>query len=68
MIVYKNILEKLKAAGYTTYRLRTEKIISQSVLTRIRNGESLSVDTLNKICTILNCDVSDIMEIRPDND
>ena len=66
MIVYKNILEKLKAAGYTTYRLRTEKIISQSVLTRIRNGESLSVDTLNKICTILNCDVSDIMEIRPD--
>ena len=62
MLVYKDILGQLKAAGYTTYRLRVEKILSQSVLTRIRNGESLSADTLDKLCTILKCDLSDIIE------
>lgn len=66
MVVYKNILEKLKAAGYNTYRLRTEQLLSESVISRIRAGQPLSTDTLNKLCNILKCELSDIIEIQLD--
>lgn len=34
--IYKDIFTKLEKAGYTTYRLRQENILSESVLTNIR--------------------------------
>lgn len=38
MIVYKNVLEKLKESGYSTYRIKQEKLIAQATLTKIRAG------------------------------
>lgn len=67
MIVYKNILQKLKAAGYSAKRIRQENIFPESVLTRLRNNKPVSTETLDKICNILRCDISDIIEQRPDD-
>lgn len=62
MIVYKDVLSKLLKAGYTTTRLRREKILSECVLSRIRNNEPISTTTLDKLCQLLDCQPADLME------
>ena len=49
MIVYKDILAKLKEAGYTTTRLRKEKILPESTITRLRNNNPITTETLDTI-------------------
>lgn len=68
MIIYKDILTKLKDAGYTTTRLRKEKIIGESILTRIRNNKAITTDTLDLICELTGLDVSDLIEYRKKSD
>ena len=67
MIVYKNILGQLSAAGYTTYRLRKEKILSENTIQRIRDGAPLTTTTIDIICTLLGCSVSNVLEYQKDN-
>lgn len=66
MIVYKNIIEKLKDAGYNTNRLRKEKLLSESVLQAIREGRPITTTTINDICSMLHCQPGDIIEYAPD--
>ena len=40
--------------------------ISWSSVTKLSKGENVSMDVLIKICTALNCDVGDVMELLPD--
>lgn len=68
MIKYKiNVLEELKLKGYTTYTLRKERLIGEAMLQKIRSGELPSWKTLDIICNLLNCDISDIIEYIPDD-
>ena len=61
-IQYKiNVLEALKAAGYTTYRLRQEKILGERVIQQIRSGEIVSWKTIDIICELLHCQPGDIV-------
>ena len=63
MLSYKvNIIEELKKAGYNTYKIRKEKLLTQSALTAIRSGDPIHWTTLEKICDLLNCQPSDILE------
>lgn len=63
MLKYKiDILDVLKQNGYTTYKLRKEKIIGEAQIQKIREGELASKETLNKICKLLNCQPGDILE------
>lgn len=66
MIVYKNILGQLSAAGYTTYRLRKEKILSENTIQRIRDGSPLTTTTIDVICTLLECSVDNVLEYKKD--
>lgn len=66
MWTYKiDILKELSNRGYTSTRLRKEKIISEGTMQHIRNGKGITTDTLNTICIILRCQPSDIIEITP---
>ena len=40
--------------------------ISWSSVTKLSKGENVSMDVLIQICTALNCDVGDVMELLPD--
>lgn len=67
-IQYKiNVLEALKSAGYSTYRIRKEKIMGESVLQKLRRKEYLSEKELSIICELLNLQPGDIFEHMPDN-
>ena len=42
--------------------------ISNYTITKMSKGENVTVDTLTKICSALNCDIADIMELVPKED
>lgn len=62
-IKYKiNILAALKAAGYSTYKLRQQKIFGERTIQKFRDGEIVTADNLAVICKLLNCQPGDILE------
>ena len=66
MFSYKiDVLKALSERGYTSTRMRKEKIMSQATMQSIREGRRNTTDTLNTICIILRCQPSDILEIVP---
>ena len=63
MLKYRiDILEALKEKGYTSYKIRKDKLIGEAQLTKIRNCEIASKETLNTICKLLSCQPGDILE------
>ena len=68
MIVYCGVLERLKEAGFTTYRILQEILIPQSSLTRIRRNEPINLSTIDTICKLLNCQPGDLLEYVPDDE
>ncbi|MGN1339339.1 MAG: helix-turn-helix domain-containing protein [Oscillospiraceae bacterium] len=67
-IKYKiNVLDALKKAGYSTYRLRKEKILAESTMQKFRDGEIVTADNLALVCSLLNCQPGDILEYVPDS-
>lgn len=69
MIKYKfNILEALKNKGYSSYKLRKDKIMGESTIQKYRNDECIiASDNLNLLCALLNCQPGDILEFVPDD-
>lgn len=68
MINYKiNIMEALKEKGYTSYRLRKEKIFGEATMTKFRNKDYINFDNLNILCNLLDCQPGDILEYVPDD-
>lgn len=63
-----DILEALKKKGYSSYKIRKDRLIGEAQLTKIRNGEIASKETLNTICKLLNCQPGDILEYIADTE
>ena len=57
-----NVLDALKEKGYTSYTLRKEKLLGESTIQKLRNGEGVSWDNLETLCRLLECDVGDVVE------
>lgn len=67
-IKYKiNILAALKAAGYSTYKLRQQKIFGERTIQKFRDGEIVTADNLAVICKLLNCQPGDILEYEEES-
>ena len=60
-----DILKELSKRGYTSTKIRKEKILSEATMQNIRKGKGITTDTINTICIILRCQPSDIIEITP---
>ena len=61
--VYYKLLDKLKENGYTTYKIRQEKILGQRTLTALKHGEgNIDMKTLEKFCELFDCQPNDLME------
>ena len=63
-IKYKlDIMEALKNKGYSTYKIRKEKLFGESTLQDFRNGKVvMSVDCIEKLCKLLDLQIGDIIE------
>ncbi|MCC8122237.1 MAG: helix-turn-helix transcriptional regulator [Oscillospiraceae bacterium] len=50
----------MKARGFTTYTLREKYGVSSSTIQRLRKNMSVSTNTLDDLCYLLDCELSDI--------
>lgn len=69
MLKYKiNVLSELKSRGFTSYRIRKEKIFGEAILQKFRNGKIIAADNLDTLCRLLECQPGDILEYVPDDE
>lgn len=63
-IKYKiDVITALKEAGYSTYRIRKEKIFGEKTMQDFRNNQPvMSADCIEKLCQLLSCQPGDILE------
>lgn len=63
MLKYKiDVLATLKEKGYNTNKIRTEKIMGEAMLQKIRKGEMVSWSVFEKLCDLLDCQPADLIE------
>jgi len=66
MISYAPLWKTMKEKSATTYTLRYKGGVSGSTLLRLQANESVSTNTLDALCKILNCTLPDVAEYIPD--
>lgn len=66
MISYAPLWRTMEARKATTYTLQVKGGISSATERRMKAGESVSTNTLDALCSILDCTVVDIIEYVPD--
>lgn len=67
MITYDRLWETMRKRGITQYDLYTHYNVNRSQIDRLRHNKNIEVNTIDKLCNILHCQVEDIMEHIPDN-
>jgi len=67
MIKYDRLWQTMKAKGVTQYDLYTHYNVNRSQINRLRQNKNVEVNTIDKLCNILQCSVEDIMEHFPDD-
>lgn len=61
-----NVLAALKEKGYNTNRIRTEGLLSQSTLQKLRESKGVAWENLEKLCELLECQPADLIELAKD--
>ena len=67
MIKYDKLWETAEKRGVTKSMMTKKYNVSKAQLYRLRYNQPVSTNTLDRLCNILECDISDIMEHIPDN-
>lgn len=62
MIVYTPLWRTMREKGFTTYTLRAKHKMSSSTLQRLQKNMSVSTNTLDDLCKILDCALSGVAE------
>ena len=57
-----DVVAALKEKGYTTYRIRNEKILSESTIQKLRAGKGVSWENIETLCRLLDCQPADLIE------
>lgn len=63
---YKKLWVKLVELDMKKTELATKAGISSASVAKLGKGANITTDVLLKICEYLNCDISDIVEVVPD--
>ena len=67
LISYAPLWRTMARKGATTYTLQVKGQISSSTIRRMKAGDSVSTNTLDALCKILQCDLQDVVEYLPDH-
>ena len=67
MIKYDRLWKTMENRGITQYDLYTHHNINRSQIRRLRKNQNVEVNTIDKLCNILQCSVEEIMEHFPDD-
>ena len=62
-----DVMAALKERGYSSTKIREDRLIGQSYLQLLRHGELVSWKTIDTLCMLLDCQVGDIVEYVKDS-
>ena len=65
-ISYKKLWKLLIDKDMTAVELREKTGIAPNTMTKLRRDEEVSLSVLVKICTVLNANIGDIMDLIPE--
>lgn len=68
VIRYYRLFDMLARQGLTRSDLKTEVGLSSTTITKLSKGESVTTDTIRRICERFGVQPGDIMECVPDKD
>ena len=70
-ISYNKMWKLLIDKGIKRKDLKEQASVSQNVMARLGKNQAVNMETLEKICDVLDCDIGDVMEfvrdVRPES-
>lgn len=66
-VSYKKLFHLMIDNGMTNAELMEKGGFSANIITRLKRKNYVSLESIEKICKVLNCGVDDILEFLPDN-
>ena len=66
MITFEKFFKTLKEKGMTQLELSTKYKISRNEIQRLKTNQNVTIQTINTLCNILNCEPYDIFEYKKD--
>ncbi len=68
MISYEPLWKTMEEKGVTTYQLINKHDINPRTIHNLKHNRSITLYTMERLCTILNCQAESIVLFLPDND
>ena len=66
MISYDPLWKTMERLGATTYTLQVKGGISSSTIRRLKAGQSVSTNTIDALCKLLECGLNEVLDFIPD--
>ncbi len=64
MINYEPLWNTMKGKNITTYTLIKEHGINPRTINNLKHNKSITIDTLERICSILECTANDVVKFE----
>ena len=68
IISYKKLWKKLIDIDMTKTQLRLQADLGTATLAKLGKDQQVSMDVLLRICKVLNCNISEIMDVLPNGE
>ena len=66
VITFDPLWETLKDKGITQYNLIEDYKMSRGMLDNLKHNRSITLNTLNDLCNMLDCDIKDVIGYTKD--
>ncbi|WP_275563899.1 helix-turn-helix domain-containing protein [Otoolea muris] len=66
VITFSPLWQTLKDRGITQYDLLNKYEMSRGMLDNLKHNRSITLNTLNDLCNMLDCNITDIIEYKKD--
>lgn len=67
-VIYTKLFQMLNDREISTVELAAQAGFSGNIITRLRRNQYISLESIEKLCTALSCNVDDILEFTKDID
>lgn len=67
-VSYKKLFHMMIERDMTNAQLLEQAGFSANIITRLKRGSYISLQSIESICRVMNCKVDDIVEFIPDED
>lgn len=61
-----DVVAALKEKGYTSYKIRKEKLLSESTIQKLRSGKGVAWENIETLCRLLDCQPGDLIVYQKD--